>query len=35
VLVLTCRERAFAGLGGNRATIGVWEDTPQSRLVAV
>lgn len=36
VLVLTCRERAFAGLGGHRVAIGAWEeDSPRSRLVAV
>ncbi|HWK33141.1 MAG TPA: hypothetical protein VNR51_05625, partial [Hyphomicrobium sp.] len=26
VLVLTCRERAFADLGGNRVTLSAWED---------
>ena len=26
VLVLTCRERAFADLGGNRITLSAWED---------
>lgn len=36
VLVLTCRERAFAGLGGHRAAIGAWEEAAsRSRLVAV
>ncbi len=26
VLVLTCRERTFAGLGGHRIAIGAWRD---------
>ena len=26
VLVLTCRERAFEGLGGHRVTLRTWED---------
>jgi hypothetical protein len=26
VLVLTCRQRAFEELGGNRVTLGTWED---------
>jgi uncharacterized protein YhaN len=36
VLVLTCRARAFAALGGHRATIGAWEEElAPSRRVAV
>ncbi len=36
VLVLTCPERAFAGLGGHRVAVGTWEeDASGSRLVAV
>jgi len=26
VLVLTCRERTFSDLGGNRVTLSAWED---------